>query len=257
MPLEFVGRSLALSQSGVDAMTTSLGVGAAELWTLMTVETAGCGFLPDRRPPIRYERHVFHRLTGGRFDDGDISDPSSGGYGPGGAPQYTRLARAIALDRTAALKSTSWGLGQVMGENCSVAGFADVGSMIDAMSASEDAQVAAMGAFLKSSRLQDALRTHDWITVAKGYNGPTYQKNQYDTKLAAAYEKLAAGPLPDLNVRTAQLYLTYRGFDPGPVDGMIGLRTRQAIAAFQASRGLHSTGVPDEDLLVVLLPTAT
>lgn len=256
MPLEFVGKSLALSQSGVNAVTASLGIGAAELWTIMTVETAGCGFLSDRRPPIRYERHIFHRLTGGRFDDGDISDPSSGGYGPGGAPQYTRLARAIALDRAAALKSTSWGLGQIMGENCSVAGFADVGTMVDAMSGSEDAQVEAMGVFLKASRLQDALRNHDWITLAKGYNGPTYQKNQYDTNLAAAYAKLSAGPLPDLNVRTAQLYLTYRGFNPGPVDGMMGLRTRQAIAAFQGSRGLPPTGVPDEDLLTVLLPAA-
>ena len=256
MPLEFVGKSLALSRAGVDATTASLGVAAAELWTLMTVETAGCGFLPDRRAPIRYERHIFHRLTGGRFDDGDISDPSPGGYGPGGAPQYTRLAKAIALDRAAALKSTSWGLGQIMGENCSVAGFGDVASMVDAMSASEDAQLAAIGTFLKSSRLDEALRRHDWTTLAKGYNGPSYQKNQYDTRLAAAYQKLAAGSVPDLNVRTAQLYLTYRGFNPGPVDGMMGLRTRQAIAAFQASRGLPATGLPDEDLLVALQPAA-
>ena len=102
MALEFVGKSLALSHAGVDATTASLGVGAAELWALMTVETAGCGFLPDRRPPIRYERHIFHRLTGGRFDDGDISDPSPGGYGPGGAPQYARLAKAIAISGVSA-----------------------------------------------------------------------------------------------------------------------------------------------------------
>jgi hypothetical protein len=40
-----------------------------------------------------------------------------GCYGPRGASQYDRLNRAILKDRTAALQSASWGLGQIMGMN--------------------------------------------------------------------------------------------------------------------------------------------
>ena len=91
MPLPFQGTAWALSSNGLAAVASSLAVFAPEIWTVLAVETSGCGYLPDRRPQILYERHVFHRLTGGRYDDGDISDSSRGGYGARGAHQYDRL----------------------------------------------------------------------------------------------------------------------------------------------------------------------
>ena len=114
MRLEFVGKAQALSAEGFASCVQSLSVKAPEIWAVLAVETSGCGFLPDRRPQILFERHVFHRLTGGRFDDGDISDPTPGGYNSSGKHQYDRLSRAIAKDRTAALQSASWGLGQIL-----------------------------------------------------------------------------------------------------------------------------------------------
>jgi hypothetical protein len=89
-------------------------------------------------------------LTGGLYDAShpDISAPSEGGYGAGGANQYNRLAEAVTLDRQSALKSASWGLGQVLGLNYTSAGFADVEAMVAAMVVSEDNQLAAMAAFL-------------------------------------------------------------------------------------------------------------
>jgi peptidoglycan hydrolase-like protein with peptidoglycan-binding domain len=42
-------------------------------------------------------------------------------------------------------------------------------------------------------------------------------------------------------VADAQRLLSLQGFDPGPIDGQLGLRTRQAIRAYQAearSRGI-------------------
>ena len=34
-----------------------------------------------------------------------------------------------------------------------------------------------------------ALKAKDWAGFAKMYNGPNYQINDYDTKLAAAYRR--------------------------------------------------------------------
>lgn len=250
----FVGRSRALSGQGLTAAAQQLGTGLAELWAVLAVETSGCGYDADRRTRILYERHIFHRLTGGRFDDGDISDAHPGGYGPEGAHQYERLTRAMQFDRMAALKSSSWGLGQVLGTNYQQAGFADIDAFVQAMSDSEDAQLSAMSAFIAANGLTASLRTHDWTAFARGYNGPEFARNEYDRKLAEEHRKHAAGPLPDLDVRALQLYLRYLGFDPGPVDGRMGASTRGAIAQCEQRLGLPLTSDFSSELLARLIP---
>jgi len=248
MPLDFAGSGLPMSTGGLSKGCDLLGVKAADIWAVLTVETRGCGFLQDRRPQILFERHIFHRQTSGAFDltAPDISDPTAGGYGDLGAHQYDRLAQAIQLNRQAALRSASWGIGQVMGFNAGIAGFPDAETMVQAMVQSEDAQIAALFGFLASNHLDGPLRNHDWTNFARGYNGPDYAKNQYDGRLSAAYQKYSTGLLPDLTVRGAQIALTYLGFSPGPVDGTLGRMTRSAIAQFQQAQGLPTSGDLDD-----------
>ncbi len=52
--------------------------------------------------------------------------------------------------------------------------------------------------------------------------------------------------------QSLQRKLTSAGFDTGGTDGVIGAKTRAAISAFQASRGLAVTGEPSLDLLALL-----
>lgn len=49
-----------------------------------------------------------------------------------------------------------------------------------------------------------------------------------------------------------QSRLADEGYDPGPIDGVIGPQTRDAIAAFQADNGLSVTGSVDDSLLRAL-----
>jgi hypothetical protein len=151
--LPFQGAGRPLSIAGLAGIGHKLGVHAVEIWTVLAVETSGCGYMPDRRPEILYERHVFHRLTKGKYDDGDISAPTAGGYGDSGAHQYDRLALAIAKNRAAALQSCSWGIGQIMGENYALAGFSDVELMVAAMSESRHSLTSARLGVVRS-RLQ-------------------------------------------------------------------------------------------------------
>jgi formate hydrogenlyase subunit 3/multisubunit Na+/H+ antiporter MnhD subunit len=55
-------------------------------------------------------------------------------------------------------------------------------------------------------------------------------------------ERISAPPLTNDLVRLTQLHLRDLGFDPGPVDGLIGPRTRAALRAFASARGLPPTG---------------
>lgn len=255
--LTFQGNATALSSDGLATVASNLGVHAPEVWTVLAVETSGCGYLPNRRPQILFERHIFHRLTNGQYDDGDISDPSPGGYGPMGAPQYDRLARAIAKDRNAALQSASWGIGQIMGMNYANAGFQNAEEMVAAMSDSEDQQFTAVGSFLSSTGLGASLRAHDWASFARGYNGPNYAINRYDIRLNGEYQKYSAGGIPDLNVRAAQLYLTYLGFHPGPIDGVAGDHTIAALAQFETEHGIQRGNLIDSGLVAQLRDALT
>jgi peptidoglycan hydrolase-like protein with peptidoglycan-binding domain len=55
--------------------------------------------------------------------------------------------------------------------------------------------------------------------------------------------------LASLQVRDIQRALLDQGYDPGPIDGVIGKRTRNAIKGFQTDAGLPVTGRADAELL--------
>ena len=44
--------------------------------------------------------------------------------------------------------------------------------------------------FLIQNRLSSAMKNKEWRKIARKYNGPDYAKNDYHTKMKAAYEKL-------------------------------------------------------------------
>lgn len=253
--INLTGPGTPLDKAAFDAATARLGCDAPTLWALLHVETSGCGYQSDRRPKILFERHIFHRLTGGRYDaqTPDISQPTPGGYGAPGAHQYDRLVAALALDETAALSSASWGLGQIMGENHASAGYPTVQAMVSDFVASEGAQLAGVAAFIVASNLAGAVAAGNWAHYAQHYNGADYAKNQYDTRLATAHQSFVAHGCPDLAVRAAQVLLSYRaGYAPGLIDGILGDNTKSALTKFQAAKGLPQTGLPDETTLAEL-----
>jgi hypothetical protein len=254
--LNFYGAGTPLDGDGMDRVCRVLRVGPPEVWAVLAVETEGFGFLADRRPRMLFERHVFRQLTRRRFDREypDLSNRRRGGYA-GGAREYVRLERAMALQHDAALESASWGIAQVMGFNHRAAGFHAADAMVAAMVDDENAQVAAMARFIRDEGLDEPLRDLDWASFARGYNGPAYKATNYDTRLAAAHERFTAA-LPDLSVRTAQAALVFLGFDPGPVDGIHGPRTRRALVEYQKARSLAISGELTADTTETLMREA-
>jgi localization factor PodJL len=53
-------------------------------------------------------------------------------------------------------------------------------------------------------------------------------------------------------VRTVQVLLTYKGFNPGGIDGVAGQHTANAIRAFQRLVGAPETGEIDAGLVAAL-----
>ncbi len=249
----FRGAAEPLTNEGFAQVVDELGVGVAELVALLAVESRTCGFLPDRRPVILFERHWFRKFTQARYDGSHphLSNATAGGYGFGAA-EYRKLEEAAKLNREAALKSASWGAGQVMGFNHALVGWADVESFVTDMMAGEDLHLRAVAGFLRARDLVAPLNAHDWARVARIYNGAAYAKNRYDQRLAGEHAKFASNlGVPDLDVRRAQLYLVYLG-EKLTVDGLYGRFSRAAVRRFRETAGLVVNERVDRPLLEAL-----
>ena len=173
---------------------------ARALRAVATVEAGPDGaFNDDGTPVVLFERHKFDRHTKGRFRGArlpgahaawsDISNPKWGGHGPKSA-QHLKLDYASGLDRDAALKSASWGLFQILGENYAAAGFDSLQAFVNAMVRDVDGHLRALVMFIRNDRrLLTSLRSRDWAVFAHAYNGPQFKVNAYDSKMAEAYKK--------------------------------------------------------------------
>ncbi|RWI22886.1 MAG: DUF3380 domain-containing protein [Mesorhizobium sp.] len=192
MDTKFRGAARRLDDIDLPKLGAMIGVGEDEIHAFLDVETTGDGFDALGRPIILFEPHVFFRnLSGAKRAQAVAQGLAYQRWGEKPYPRdsYPRLKAACAIDETAALKSASWGLGQVLGENHDAAGYATVQAMVEAMKADEELQLLASVNFIKANKLDDNLRNHDWAGFAKGYNGAGYRKNAYDTRLAEAFRK--------------------------------------------------------------------
>lgn len=190
-----------LDQAAIEAAAALLGVDVAAVMAVSKVEARGRGFLPDGRVKILFERHIFYRelakkhgaATAAKWarEAPHICSKIPGGY-KGGAAEYPRFSRAFTIDPDCAMKACSWGAYQIMGFNHAAAGYKTVGEFVDSMKQGENAHLLAFAAFIGADKaLHAALKARDWPKFAEIYNGPAYQKNAYDTKLAAAYAQFA------------------------------------------------------------------
>lgn len=193
----FQGRAKRLEPVDFGRLGKLLGVGEDELRAVVEVECAGSGFDGKGRPKMLFEPHKFWQELGPQkrsvaFNQG-LAYPKWGTK-PYPPDSYLRLEAAMKIDRAGALRSASWGLGQIMGFNHKAAGFGSVDDMVLAFLDDEENHLKAMVDFIASEHLDDDLRRRDWSGFARGYNGAGYASHGYHTKLAAAYVKWAKRP---------------------------------------------------------------
>lgn len=160
------------------------------------------GFGPDGRVVIAFEGHKFRKYTNRIYDGSHpkLSYP----YTRSGwrakwvvnnrdqATAWRSLKAAMALDHDAALKSTSFGAFQVLGENYRDCGYADVDSFVNLMKSGDAGQLEAFVLFCKAkSGLVSAMERKDFQAIGTRYNGSA-QEN-YDTGLRRIYDRLKGG----------------------------------------------------------------
>ena len=199
--MEFRGKAKKLDDIDLPKIGRLIGVGEDELHAVLDVETRGGGFFKDGRLKMLPERHVFYRELG-HGPERDAAVRRGLAYKRWGTKKYPKssearyklLAEMMSINEDAALRSVSWGLGQIMGFNHRLAGYPSAKAMVEAFVDDEETHLRAMVKFIVSAGLDDELRSHDWSGFARGYNGSGYAKHGYHTKLAAAFKKWRAIP---------------------------------------------------------------
>lgn len=148
-----------------------------------------------KEPTIRFEGHYFDRRLSGRLRDyarsnglsapvaGRIRNPKSQGE------RWLLLERAMGLNKKAALESTSWGLGQVMGAHWEWLGYATVDDLVAEARGSVAGQARLMLRFIEKAELLEVLKARNWREFARRYNGPAFARNEYDKRMAEAYQR--------------------------------------------------------------------
>lgn len=198
----FKGEAKRLDDLDLPRIGARIGVGEDEIHAVLEVEAAGSGFDSQGRVKALYEPHKAYALSSGMTRDklvkAGLAYPKWGQQ-PYPKDSYPRILAACAIDETIALKSTSFGLGQIMGFNCVAAGFDSPQAMVRAFADDEENHLDAMVSFIIANGLDDEIRRHDWAGFARGYNGSGYKANDYDGKLARAFakwRKIADTPWP-------------------------------------------------------------
>lgn len=170
----------------------------AALKAVVMVESNGRGFLPDGRCKILFEGHIFWRqlviagINPSRLVMGNqdiLYEKMNISKYVGGAGEYTRLEKAMNIHKTAALKSASYGLFQIMGFNHALCGYSTVTEFVEAMNVSEEKQLTAALNFMHNLKLIDILKQKNWKEFSRLYNGRRYAEYSYHTKLQNAYNK--------------------------------------------------------------------
>lgn len=190
--MNFTGAAKRIDDVDLPRIGAEIGVGEDEIHAVLDVETRGGGFDGKGRPKMLFEPHIFYRQLGpGSKRDKAVSAGLAYSKWKRNYPNdsYPRLSDAMAIDEAAALRSASWGLGQIMGFNHGLAGYDTAAEMVTDFTKDEENHLSAMVKFISSAGLDDELRAHDWAGFARGYNGSGYAANSYDIKLAAAFKK--------------------------------------------------------------------
>lgn len=162
------------------------------LAAFVEVESSGVGFSANGKILIQFEPVWFKRhepyAPSGVWSVNKIDVQSK---------EWEAFNNAFSINPDSAMKSTSIGLGQILGLHHKRLGYATVGEMWDDAKSGLERQVWQVAKFIQTdSKLLSALVSMDWHTVASIYNGSGYMaiaqkcgREPYNISLKKSYEQ--------------------------------------------------------------------
>lgn len=187
-----------ISEDDYRYFANKLNIEVAVIKAVKEVESNNKGMLDETHPTILFEGHIFWReLESNNIDPQKYVKGNEiilypkwvKHYYKGSIAEYERLEQAKKINEEAAYASTSYGLFQIMGLNYKHCGVSSAKELYNKMCLGEFVQLKLFVNFIQRINYIKYLKTKDWVSFARHYNGPRYAENQYDVKLIKAYNK--------------------------------------------------------------------
>lgn len=178
-----------LTEEDFSIVAKELGVEVAAIKAVVRIEAGPKleGFWAPGVPVANYVQSLFNKYKGktkGRKQTNAKVPSGLSGYA---LKEWTSLTNARKINADAADMGTYWGMFQIGGFNYKLCGCQSVEEMVEKISESEFSQLEMFAVFIRNTGMLESLKKKDWAAFARKYNGPSYAKRGYHTRMAKEY----------------------------------------------------------------------
>ncbi|MCI9285782.1 MAG: N-acetylmuramidase family protein [Muribaculaceae bacterium] len=184
-----------LTEEDFAEVAARLGVEVAAIKAVVEIEAGRTheGFASPGHPLINFDLTMFRRFAKRRGVNLSKYSKTHSVVFNSHRGNQTRARRRLDAARTihphAAIEGTFWGMFQIGGFNWKKCGCSSIEEFEERMSRSERDQLDMFAEFITNAGLLKHLQNKNWAAFARGYNGPSYARRAYHTRMASAYAK--------------------------------------------------------------------
>jgi len=185
--IDYSPANLCKDSAVIIALAKKIGIPPAVMAAFRAVESGG------NPAAIRFEPHLFNKESSTKVP---YTDTGKGFSMVASETNKAAFDRAYAINKGAAIRSTSWGSYQVLGWALlsipEIGG--DVNKAVNSFYADPNriSQEMVASWFRRSPKAVQYANNLNFSDLARTYNGPLYANNRYDSKLKQAYDKALA-----------------------------------------------------------------
>ncbi len=191
-PSDEANRYTHLTDEDFYKVADEIGVDPAAMKAVVAIEAGAAmrGFWAPGIPVINFDRTMYAKYR----NQAPSKVGAKGETVPAGLTGYarsewTQLINARKVNAQGANMGTFWGMFQIGGFNYKLCGCKSVDEFVRLMSYSELEQLELFATFLVNTGMVNDLRNKNWSAFSRKYNGPSYARRGYHTKMANAYAK--------------------------------------------------------------------
>lgn len=187
-----LSRYTGLTDTDFETVARELDVEVAAIKAVVLIEAGKQmkGFWAPGVPVVNFDRSMYnshrHKAASKKGDKNAKVPPGLTGYA---LKEWTQLTNARRQNEDGANMGTFWGMFQIGGFNYKLCGCETVGEFVKLMSESELEQLELFAAFITNTGMLPDLKAKNWAAFARKYNGASYARRGYHTRMANAYAK--------------------------------------------------------------------